>query len=139
QTGGSISAASVSAAAPNGSVGLNDATNSIGTIAGRAASSFTLFDGNSFTVGSVSGVGAIPSASGISSSGTLGIGVVLETPSAGDITLNAPVSAGSAEVLVYASTGTVVQNNGGLITAGSLSISAGSPAGLGSSAAPLLI
>jgi filamentous hemagglutinin family protein len=136
---GSISAASVSAVAPNGSVGLNDATNSIGTIAGSSATSFSLIDGNSFTVGSVSGVGAIPSASGITSSGALGVGVVLETPSAGDITLSAPVSGGSAEVIVYASTGAVVQATGGLITAGSLGITAGSTTGIGSSAAPVLI
>jgi filamentous hemagglutinin family protein len=137
QNVGSISAASVSAAAPNGSVGLNDATNSVGTIAGSAANSFTLIDGNSFTVGSVAGVGAIPSARGITSSGALGVGVVLETPSAGDITLSAPVSGGSAEVMVYAPAGAIVQQTGGLITAGSLSITAGTT-GIGSGAAPVL-
>jgi hypothetical protein len=139
QNVGSISAASVSAAAPNGSVGLNDATNSIGTIAGSAANSFTLTDGNSFTVGSVAGVGAIPSASGIISSGAMGVGVVLQTPTVGDITLSAPVSAGSAEVSVYAPSGAIVQQTGGLITGGSLNLTAGSPTGIGSNVAPLLI
>jgi filamentous hemagglutinin family protein len=139
QNSGSISAASVSVAAPNGSVGLNDSTNSIGTIAGSAngASGFSLIDGNSFTVGSVSAVGTIASASGISSAGSSGIGVVLEAPTAGDITLSAPVSGGNAQALVYAPTGAIVQGSGGLITAGSLSITGN--AGIGSSAAPLQI
>jgi filamentous hemagglutinin family protein len=139
QNSGSISAASVSAAAPNGSVSLNDPTNFIGTIAGSAngASGFSLIDGNSFTVGSVPAVGNIASASGISSPGLLAIGVVLEAPTAGDITLSAPVNGGNAQVLVYAPAGAIVQGSGGLITAGSLSISGNN--GIGSIAAPLQI
>ncbi len=63
-------------------------------------------------------------------------GVVLQTPDAGDITIAAPVNAGSSRVLVGAA-GAIVQGAGGLISAGSLTVNAGGAAGVGSSDAPL--
>jgi filamentous hemagglutinin family protein len=136
---GQITAASVSAVASNGSVELTNGTNAVGTIAGSANGDlgFSLVNNNSFTVGTVPAVGNISSASGITASNGLGYSVVLQTPSAGDITLGAAVNAGSSTVLVDAA-GAVVQGTGGLITAGTLNLDAGSAAGIGSSGAPLL-
>ncbi len=67
----------------------------------------------------------------------MGLGVVLEAPTAGDITLSAPVNAGTTQVLVNAPTGAIVQGSAGLITAGSLSISGNT--GIGTAAAPMQI
>jgi filamentous hemagglutinin family protein len=140
QGDGAITAASVSAVASTGSVDLTNESNAIGTIAGSAngASGFSLVNGSSLTVGTVPAVGNIPAMTGVASSNGTGIGVVLQTPTAGDITLSAPVNAGSATVMVDAS-GAVVQGAGGLITAGSLDVDAGATAGIGSSGAPLLV
>jgi hypothetical protein len=136
---GSISAASVSAVASQGSVQLTGSGNAIGTIAGTANGSqgFAVTDGIGVTVGTVSAVGTVAAATGITSSAALGNGVVLQTANAGDITIAAPVSAGSAAVVVDAA-GAVQQGTGGDITAGSLSVTAGSATGIGSAAAPLL-
>jgi filamentous hemagglutinin family protein len=137
QNNGPISAGSVSATASTGSVQLNDAGNAIGVIAGSSAQVFSLTDTNGFVVGAVAGTGNIPSVNGINTSNASGIGVVLETSGAGDITLAAPVNAGTSSVLVNAA-GAVVQGTGGLITAGSLNVDAGGAAGIGSNGAPLL-
>ena len=51
--------------------------------------------------------------------------------------MSAPVNGGNAQVLLNAPTGAIVQGSGGLITAGSLSISGN--AGIGSTSAPLQI
>lgn len=135
---GSISAAAVSAVAPQGSVQLTGSANAIGMIAGSANGSqgFALTDGTGVTVGTVPAVGTVAAATGITSAAALGNGVILQT-SAGDITIAAPVNAGSALVVVDAA-GAVQQGAGGNITAGSLSLAAGSAVGIGSAAAPLL-
>jgi filamentous hemagglutinin family protein len=135
---GSISAAAVSAVAPQGSVQLTGSANAIGTIAGAANGSqgFALTDGTGVTVGTVPAVGTIAAATGIASAAALGGGVSLQT-GAGDITIAAPVNAGSAPVVVNAA-GAVQQGTGGNIAAGSLSLAAGSATGIGSAAAPLL-
>jgi len=135
---GSISAAAVSAVAPQGSVQLTGSANAIGTIAGAANGSqgFALTDGTGVTVGTVPAVGTVAGATGITSAAALGGGVSLQT-GAGDITIAAAVNAGSAPVVVNAA-GAVQQGTGGNITAGSLSLAAGSAAGIGSAAAPLL-
>jgi filamentous hemagglutinin family protein len=137
QNSGPISAGAVSALASTGSVQLNDAGNAIGTIAGSAAQGFSLTDSNGFVVGAVAGTGNIPSANGINTSNASGIGVVLQTSGAGDITLAAPVNAGTSTALVSAA-GAVVQGTGGLITAGTLNVDAAGAAGIGSNGAPLL-
>jgi hypothetical protein len=139
QSAGSVTAASVSAVASNGSVQMNDATNAIGTIAGVAngTSGFSLTNGGEFTVGTVPAVGNIPAVTGIASSSGLGYAVVLETLNVGDITLNAPVNAGSGTVLITAA-GAVAQGSGGLITADTLGVDSGGAAGIGSRSAPLL-
>ena len=137
QSGGAITAAAVAAVASNGSVKLTDPDNAVGVIAGSANGmlGFTLVNSGSFTVGTVPGSGQIAAVSGIASGDAL-IGVALQTPSAGDITIAAPVNAGSSRVYVIA-TGAVVQGMGGLISASSLIVNAGNIAGVGSSAAPL--
>jgi filamentous hemagglutinin family protein len=134
---GSISAAAVSAVAPQGSVQLTEWGNAIGTIAGAANGSqgFALNDGMSVTVGTAPAVGALPAVTGISSAAANG--VTLQTANAGDITIASAVSAGSAPVLLSAA-GAIQQGSGGMISAGSLSMAAGSATGIGSAAAPLL-
>jgi filamentous hemagglutinin family protein len=136
---GSISAAAVSAVAPQGSVQLTGSANAIGTIAGAANGSqgFALTDGTGVTVGTVPAAGTVAAATGITSAAALGGGVSLQTANAGDITIAAAVNAGSAPVVVNAA-GAVQQGTGGNITAGSLSLAAGSATGIGSAAAPLL-
>jgi filamentous hemagglutinin family protein len=138
QSGGPITAAAVAAIASNGSVELNDSGNAIAVIAGSAngAFGFSLVNSGSFTVGTVPGSGQSSAVSGIYSTAGLSFGVVLQTPSVGDITIAAPVNAGNSRALVGAS-GAVVQAAGGLISAGSLSVNAGSAGGVGSSGAPL--
>jgi filamentous hemagglutinin family protein len=137
QNGGPITAASASAVALQGGVQLTDQGNAIGVIAGSAnGSSFSLVNTGSFTVGSAPAVGAIPTVTGITASSALGIGVVLQTPVAGDISLGAPLNAGTSTVYLEAS-GAVIQAAGGIVTAGSLDVLAGA-GGIGSSAAPLL-
>ena len=137
QNSGPISAQSLSAIASTGSVQLNDAGNAIGIIAGSAAQVFSLTNNNGFVVGAVAGTGNFPSANGITTSTASGIGVVLEAPVSGDITLAAPVNAGTSTALINAA-GAVVQGTGGLITAGTLNVDAGGAAGIGSNGAPLL-
>ena len=134
-----ITAAAVAAVASNGSVQLTDPGNAIAVIAGSSANGavgFTLVNGGSFTVGTVPGSGQIAPVSGITSTNSFSAGVILQTPSAGDITIAAPVNAGGSRVDVLAS-GAVVQGAGGLISAGSLTVNAGSIGGVGSSAAPI--
>jgi filamentous hemagglutinin family protein len=140
QSGGPITAAAVAAVALNGNVELTDPDNAVAVIAGGANGflGFTLVNSGSFTVGTVPGFGQLAAVSGIASENVTGYGVVLQTPSAGDITIAAPVNGGSARVLVGAS-GALVQGTGGLISAGSLSLNAGNSSGIGSSGAPLQI
>ncbi|MDB6087941.1 MAG: filamentous hemagglutinin family outer membrane protein [Gammaproteobacteria bacterium] len=138
QVNGPIVATAASAVASNGRVLLVDATNSIGVVAGRANGNFSVVDNVGFTVGAVSGAGILSAVGGISVSNASGIGVALQTPLEGDITIAAPIQAGGSEVLVGAA-GAVVQGTGGLITAGSLAVGAGSVAGVGSSGTPLLV
>jgi filamentous hemagglutinin family protein len=138
QNGGPITAASVSAVASNGGVRLTDQNNAISVIAGSSnGSNFSLVDTGGFTVGAVPAIGTMPSVSGITAPNVLGLAIVLQTPVAGDITLDAPITAGTSTVLVGAS-GAVIQGSHGLITAGSLEVFAGSAAGIGSSSAPVL-
>jgi filamentous hemagglutinin family protein len=138
QSSGPITAAAVVAVASNGTVELTDPGNAIAVIAGSSNGGlgFSLVNSGSFTVGTVPGSGQAAAVSGITSVNALGYGVVLQTPAAGDITIAAPVNAGSSGVLVGAA-GAVVQGAGGLISAGSLIVNAGSAAGVGSSGAPL--
>jgi filamentous hemagglutinin family protein len=138
QIGGPITAAAVVAIAQQGSVQLTDQNNAVGLIAGSANGllGFSLVNNGSFTVGTVPGFGQAAAVSGITSTNPMGYGVVLQTPDAGDITVAAPVDAGSSRVLV-AGAGAVVQGAGGLISAGSLIVNAGGAAGVGSSDAPL--
>ena len=130
---GSISAAAVSAVAPQGSVQLTGSANAIGTIAGAANGSqgFALTDGTGVTVGTVPAVGTVAAATGITSPAALGNGVILQTANAGDITIASPVNAGSAPV-VCRRRGPCSKAAGGNITAGSLSLTAGSATGIGS-------
>lgn len=128
-----ISVASLAASAPNGSVSLSEPTNSVsGAVAGFGAQGFSLVNSGTITVGTVG------STVGITGTATQGYGVFLQTQSAGDITVNAPVNAGTAQVLISA-TGGVNQGGGGLITAGSARIYANGGGGVGSSGAPLLL
>ena len=139
QSSGPIIAAALSAVATNGgSVELFDPTNSIGVVAGSSTGmfGFELDNGGSFSVGSVSGVG-VATVNGITATGAQGNAVFLQTPSTGDITLNAPVNAGTAQALIGAA-GAVYQGTGGLVTAGVASIYANS-GDVGSSSAPLLL
>jgi filamentous hemagglutinin family protein len=136
---GSISAAAVSAVAPQGSVQLMGSANAIGTIAGAANGSqgFALTDGTGVTVGTAPAVGTLAAVTGITSAAAPGGGVTLQTANAGDITIASAVNAGNAPVVLNAA-GAVQQGTGGLISAGSLSATAGSATGIGSAAAPLL-
>lgn len=138
QVGGPITAAAVVAIAQQGSVQLTNQNNAVGLIAGSANGflGFSLVNNGSFTVGTVPGFGQAAAVSGITSINAMGFGVVLQTPDAGDITIAAPVNAGSSRVLVGGA-GAVVQGAGGLISAGSLIVNAGGAAGVGSSDAPL--
>ena len=138
QSSGPITAAALSAVATNGSVELVDPTNAVGVVAGSSTGmfGFELDNSGSFSVGSVSGVG-VPTVNGITATGAQGNAVFLQTPSAGDITLNAPVNAGTAQALIGAA-GAVNQGPGGLVTASSASIYADGGS-VGSSSAPLLL
>jgi filamentous hemagglutinin family protein len=138
QVGGPITAAAVVAIAQQGSVQLTNQNNSVGLIAGSANGplGFSFVNNGSFTVGAVPGFGQAAAVTGITSTNSMGYGVVLQTPDAGDITIAAPINAGSSRVLV-GSAGAVVQGAGGLISAGSLIVNAGGGAGVGSSDAPL--
>lgn len=138
QNHGPITAAALVAIAQQGSVQLNDPNNAIALIAGSANGflGFSLVNGTSFTVGTVPGFGQAGATSGITSINAMGIGVVLQTPDLGDITIAAPVDAGDSRVLVSAA-GAVVQGAGGLISAGSLVINANGAAGVGGIDAPL--
>ncbi len=139
QNDGPITAAAVVAVAQQGTVQLTHQNNAVALIAGSAngAFGFSLVNGGSFTVGTVPGFGQAAAVSGITSLNAFGAyGVVLQTPDAGDITIAAPVDAGSSRVLVGAA-GAVMQGAGGLISAGSLYINAGGAAGIGGSNAPL--
>ncbi len=139
-SGGLIVAPAVAAVASVGSVDLEDPGNAIGVIAGSAYGTlgFTLVENTSFSVGTVPGVGGTASVTGITSSNPIpnASGVILQTSTAGDITIEAPVDAGSASVRVSALNGAVVQGSAGLITGGTLRLNAGT-AGVGSSGAPL--
>lgn len=139
QSDGPITAAALSAVATDGSVELYDYTNSIGVVAGSATGlfGFQLDNSTGFSVGSVSGVG-VATVTGVTATGAQGTGVFLQTPSVGDITVNAPVNAGSSQVLIGAA-GAVIQGAGGLVTANSADIYANGAGGIGSSGAPLLL
>jgi filamentous hemagglutinin family protein len=139
QSSGPIAAAALSAVATNGSVELSDPNNSVGVVAGSSNGivGFELNNGGSVSVGSVSGVG-VATVNGISVTGAQGYGVVLETQSGGDITVSAPVNAGTAQAVIEAA-GAVNQGSGGLITAGGARIYANGGAGIGGSSAPLLL
>ena len=120
---GSISAAAVSAVAPQGSVQLTGPANAVGTIAGTANGSqgFALTDGSGVTVGTVPSVGGQAAVTGITSSANA---VTLQTGNGGDITIASAVNAGNGQVILTAS-GAVQQGTGGVISAGSLSMTAG--------------
>ena len=139
QSNGPITAAALSAVATNGSVELYDYTNSVGVVAGSATGlfGFQLDNSTSFSVGSVSGVGGT-TVTGVTATGAQGTGVFLQTPTTGDITVNATVNAGSSEVLIGAA-GAVIQGSGGLVTASSADIYANGVGGIGSSGTPLLL
>jgi hypothetical protein len=139
QSNGPIAAAALSAVATNGSVELSDYTNSVGVVAGSATGlfGFQLDNSTSFSVGSVAGVGGA-TVTGVNATGAQGTGVFLQTPTAGDITVNATVNAGSSEVLIGAA-GAVIQGSGGLVTASSADIYANGVGGIGSSGTPLLL
>ena len=139
--GAPITAAAVTAIATSGSVQLVDPNNSIALIAGGANGpmGFALVNSNGFTVGTVPGFGATAPVSGITSTfGSSVYGVVLQAPTAGDITIAAPVNGGTSGVLIGASGGGVVQGVGGLISGRSLIVNADGTGGVGGSAAPLL-
>jgi filamentous hemagglutinin family protein len=110
---GSISAAAVSAVATQGNVQLTGPANAIGTIAGTANGSqgFALTDGTGVTVGTAPAVGSIAAVTGITA---------------------------AADPVALSAAGAVSQGNGGMISAGSLSVTAGGATGIGSAAAPLL-
>ena len=139
QSSGPITAAALAAVSTNGSVELSDPTNVIAVVAGSSTGmfGFELDDSTSLSVGSVSGSG-VATVNGITATGAQGDGVFLQTPSAGDITLNAPVNAGAADVMIGAA-GAVIQGSGGLVTAAGARIYADGSAGIGSSSAPLLL
>ena len=136
---GSISAAAVSAVATQGSVQLTGPANAIGAIAGTANGSqgFALTDGTGVHVGTVPTVGSAAVVTGITAAAASGGGIALQTANGGDITIDSAVNAGNASVALNAA-GAVSQGNGGMISAGSLSVTAGSATGIGSAAAPLL-
>ena len=138
QSSGPITAASLSAVASSGSVDLEDPTNAVGVIAGSANGMFGFYfvDGNSFSVGSVSGPG-VTTVNGVTSTGAQVTGVFLQTPAAGDITLSAAVNAGTTQVTIGAAGG-VIQGAGGLVTAGSATVYANG-GDVGSSSAPLAL
>ena len=123
-----ITVAALSASAPNGMVNLSESTNSIsGAVAGASSTGFSVVNTGTLTVGTV---GSIP---GITSGGY----VDLQTASTGDIIVNAPINAAGTTVTLN-SAGAVTQGSGGLVTANMLYAVANSPAGIGSSSAPLL-
>ncbi len=98
---------------------------------------FTLVNSHSFTVGTVPGFGATAPVSGITSTvGQSMYGVVLQALSGSDITIAAPVNAGTGDVVVGTGGG-VVQGDGGLISGRTLILNADGTGGIGSSATPL--
>ena len=77
-------------------------------------------------------IGSVGSTTGVSAPG----GIFIEQYLSGGITISGPINAVTSASLTAA--GSITQGTGGLITAGVLDLSAGSAAGIGTSAAPLL-
>ncbi|MCC7275620.1 MAG: hypothetical protein IT561_23320, partial [Alphaproteobacteria bacterium] len=91
------------AAAAGASVDLNDATNLVGTLAGRADGDFLFLNGQTLTIGTVAGTAGVQSATGQ---------VALESTA---IAVQAGVSAATT-IDLLATTGSITQNAAGVLT-----------------------
>ncbi len=139
-TYGTITATALSAVATSGNVSLSNEANVVGTIAGSAnnsATGFLFYDSTAFTVGTVVGVGNIPSVSGITSTGAVaGYGITLDAPSGpGGITIGASIDASASGVDINSGSAGIIQQSG-TITGTQVSLVSGTS--VGSSAAPVL-
>jgi len=119
QTAGAITSTNLSAVGSTG-VTLNDAANSVATVAGDPAvgGAFIFTDSTGFTIGTVPLVGPnysggffIPALSGISANGFTELNALN-----GDITVNALINAGASYVELDAVSGSIMQGANGAIT-----------------------
>ena len=119
QTGGTITAKTLIARAP-GNVSLNEASNDVGTVAGKSTSgTFTYVDKTAVSIGSLVDSAAV-TISGITTASKDIIVVAGKGGVTGGIAVNQAVNAGTAIVRLQTSAGDISQTVTGLITGNSL-------------------